>query len=145
MKTASSNKNPADLAAALVRLDRQMDAAGLVAEHPWRAALAGIINEAGGTTRESDAPAPGAAEPAQFFKLNASYQIAGDSTLEALMYDFGCLQDSGISAVSADADSLSGVQWAGVYLLQQAHQVFREVERRVWHQLPATVREGGAT
>jgi hypothetical protein len=68
---------------------------------------------------------------APFFRLAASYTIASDATSRALVDDCQVLYASGMAALFADAEQLSGAQGAAFLLLQQACAVLEEIQRLV--------------
>ena len=68
-------------------------------------------------------------QAAPFFRLAARYTIASDAAWRALVDDCQVLYASGMAALSADLEELSGAQGAAFLLLQQAYSVLEEIQR----------------
>lgn len=84
------------------------------------------------------APGQAAACPngtAPFFRLNAVYTIQPGTTADQLLNDVSCLMNAGLATLDAMTDepesSRTDMQWAALYLLQQADAVLHEARRQL--------------
>lgn len=73
-----------------------------------------------------------AAQP--FFSLSAEYLIAPTASAKELANDFECLIDCAEAIFAATHESLTQEAWGALYLMRQAHAVFRAYRRMLVEQ-----------
>ena len=79
-------------------------------------------------SKDSTAPR-GKPAPGFFESMNCEYQVPNASAMD-LMNDCSCLFGAGLEQLEARADDFDPAAFGTLYLLRQAHGLFKELQRR---------------